>query len=99
METLGRAFGDALQLLWSMDADLFEIVGLTLQVTLIALAIALVLGIPIGAAIGLTKHLPDQTVLEEYMRSNQYSLREDPILEKSRAEARARRRISRKRAA
>lgn len=58
METLGRALGDALQLLWSMDADLFEIVGLTLQVTLIALAIALVLGIPIGAAIGLTKRLP-----------------------------------------
>lgn len=63
METLGRAFGEALQLLWSMDADLLEIVGLTLQVTLIALSIALVLGIPIGSAIGLTKHLPGRAII------------------------------------
>jgi len=63
METLGRAFGEALQLLWSMDADLLEIVGLTLQVTLVALSIALLLGIPIGAAIGLTKHLPGRAFL------------------------------------
>jgi len=63
METLGRALGDALQLLWSMDADLFEIVGLTLQVTLIALAIALLLGIPMGAILGLTKHLPGRAFI------------------------------------
>ncbi|MGB9358762.1 MAG: ABC transporter permease [Acidimicrobiia bacterium] len=63
METLGRAFGDALQLLWGMDADLFEIVGLTLQVTLVALAIALLLGMPLGAALGLAKHLPGRAFI------------------------------------
>ena len=55
METLGRAFTDALELLWNMDSRLLEIVGLTLEVTLVALAIALLLGIPTGAAIEFQK--------------------------------------------
>ena len=63
METLGRAFADALELLWNMDSTLLEIVGLTLQVTLVALAIALLLGIPIGASIGLTRRLPGRAFL------------------------------------
>ncbi|MCJ7781902.1 MAG: ABC transporter permease [Acidimicrobiia bacterium] len=63
METLGRAFTDALGLLWSLDAALLETVGLTLRVTLVALAIALTLGIPIGAAIGLARHLPGRWLL------------------------------------
>ena len=63
METLGRAFTDALQLLWNMESTLLEIVGLTLQVTLLALAIALLLGIPIGAALGLARRLPGRALL------------------------------------
>ena len=63
MQTLGRAFADALELLWSMDSALLEIVGLTLQVTLVALTIALLIGIPIGAAIGLARRLPGRAFL------------------------------------
>ena len=37
----------------------------------------------------LTKHLPDQTVLEHFMKNNVYSLREDPRLEEIRYKARA----------
>ena len=37
----------------------------------------------------LTKHLPDQTVLENFLKSNTYSLREDPRLEEIRQKARA----------
>ena len=36
-----------------------------------------------------TKHLPDQTVLENFMKNNVYSLREDPRLEEIRNKARA----------
>jgi tungstate transport system permease protein len=63
METLARGFGEALQLLLEFEPALLEIVGLTLQVTLIALAIALVLGIPIGAALGLAHRIPGRVVL------------------------------------
>ena len=42
---------------------LLEVVGLTLQVTLGALAIALLLGIPAGAAVGLARRLPGRAVL------------------------------------
>ncbi len=63
MDTLGRAFGDAVQLLWDFEPALLEIVGLTLQVTLVALAIALLLGIPIGASIGLAPRLPGRFLL------------------------------------
>ena len=37
----------------------------------------------------LTKHLPDLTVLNDFMRTNQYSLREDPALESKRDQLRA----------
>ena len=37
----------------------------------------------------LTKHLADQTVLENFMKNNTYSLREDPRLEEIRTKARA----------
>ncbi len=63
MGTLGRAFADALGLLWNMDPALIETVLLTLQVTLVALVIALAVGIPIGAAIGLTRHLPGRWLI------------------------------------
>jgi hypothetical protein len=37
----------------------------------------------------LTKHLADQTVLENFMKNNVYSLREDPRLEEIRTKATA----------
>jgi hypothetical protein len=44
----------------------------------------------------LTKHLPDQTVLENFMKENKYSLREDPRLEEARQKAREDRKNKRK---
>ena len=37
----------------------------------------------------LTKHLPDHTVLEDFMKNNVYALRGDPRLEEIRNKARA----------
>ena len=45
------AFGQALDLIWRGDGDLGEIVGLTLRVSLTAVAIAAVVGFPIGGAL------------------------------------------------
>jgi len=50
---LGDAFGTAVGLLARLDADLVAIVGLSLQVTLIAVAIAAAIGLPLGAAVAL----------------------------------------------
>jgi tungstate transport system permease protein len=63
METLGRAFTDAIGLLCNLDPSLVETVLLTLQVTLVALVVALLLGIPIGAAIGLARRLPGRWLI------------------------------------
>jgi len=63
MGTIGRAFVDALELLFSFDPGLMEVVARTLQVTIGALVIALVLGVPVGAAIGLTRSLPGRALL------------------------------------
>ena len=53
MSDLGDAFGTAVGLLARLDADLVAIVGLSLQVTLIAVAIAAAIGLPLGAAVAL----------------------------------------------
>ena len=37
----------------------------------------------------LAKHLPYQTVIEDFMKNNVYSLREDPCFEEIRSKARA----------
>ncbi|MGZ8754706.1 MAG: ABC transporter permease [Acidimicrobiia bacterium] len=63
METIGRALADALRLLGDLDPALFEVVGLTLRVTLGALTIALLLGIPVGAATGLARRLPGRSLI------------------------------------
>src|SRR3972149_4846158 len=47
----GRGAG-AVRLIWSADPNLFEIVVLSLQVSLSAVALATLLGLPIGAAVG-----------------------------------------------
>ena len=53
LDTLATIFGAALGLILSFDADLFEIIGLSLRVTLAAVAIACVIGLPLGAAVGM----------------------------------------------
>ena len=63
METLARAFADAIGLLWNLDSALVETVLRTLQVTLVALLIALAIGIPIGAWIGLARRLPGRWLI------------------------------------
>lgn len=53
MSDLGDAFATALNLLVRLDADLVEIVGLSLKVTLVAVALAGLIGLPLGAAVAL----------------------------------------------
>lgn len=55
MSTIGTAFAEAGALLISFDADFLEIVGLSLRVSLSAVAIACVIGFPLGAAVALFK--------------------------------------------
>ena len=51
MSDLADAFAAAAFLIWSLDADLVEIVLLSLRVTLTAMAIAAVIGLPLGGAL------------------------------------------------
>lgn len=48
-----NAFNVALSLLLNLDASLFQIVALSLQVSMLAVLIAAVLGFPLGAAVAL----------------------------------------------
>ena len=52
MNTLSLSAAEAVRLIWSADPNLFEIVVLSLQVSLSAVALATLLGLPIGAAVG-----------------------------------------------
>ena len=49
MQDFSSAFGLAFQLIASGDADLFEIVGLSMRVSLTALVLSCLIGFPIGA--------------------------------------------------
>ena len=53
MTDFSDAFGAALGLVLGFDADLAEIVGLSLRVSFLAVAIATTVGLPVGAAIAL----------------------------------------------
>ena len=53
MTDFSDAFGAALSLVLGFDADLAEIVGLSLRVSFLAVAIATAVGLPVGAAIAL----------------------------------------------
>ena len=55
MDTFFHAFAKAGALLASLDADFLEIVGLSLRVSLSAVAIACLIGFPLGAAVALYK--------------------------------------------
>ena len=55
MHGLGEAFWLAFQLVWAGDADLMEIIVLSLRVSLSAMVFACVIGLSIGAALAVTK--------------------------------------------
>ena len=55
MQDFGAAFLHAFELLLSFDPDLMEIVGLSLEVSLIAVAIAAIVGMPLGALLAVVR--------------------------------------------
>lgn len=55
MNDLGDAFGTAWLLIAGFDAELAQIVGLSLQVSLTAVVIATLIGLPLGAAIAVER--------------------------------------------
>ena len=57
-----NAFYVALSLLLNLDASLFQIVALSLQVSLLAVLIAALLGFPLGAAVALW-HFPGRGIM------------------------------------
>lgn len=63
LQSIGDAFGLALALVVSGDADLIEIVLLSLRVSLTATALACVIGLPIGALVAIGRFLGRNAVL------------------------------------
>jgi len=55
MQDLSHALTLAAKMVITLDADLYEIIGLSLQVSLIALCIAIAIGLPIGALVASTR--------------------------------------------
>ena len=55
MQNFAEAFALAFDLMLSADADLLEIIGLSLRVSLMAMAISTLIGLPIGAALGMSR--------------------------------------------
>ena len=55
MQDFAGAFATAFQLVASADADLVEIIGLSLRVSLSAVAISCVIGLPVGALLGMSR--------------------------------------------
>lgn len=53
MQELSSSFAIAFYLIGTLDADLFEIVGLSLRVSLSAVGLSLLIGLPVGAAIAI----------------------------------------------
>ena len=62
MQDFGAAFGQAFWLIVSLDADMLEIVALSLRVTLSAVLIACVIGLPLGAFLAIGR-FPGRTAL------------------------------------
>ena len=55
MQDFSAAFGEAFRLLVTLDPDLLEIVALSLQVSLGAVALAALIGLPLGALLGVVR--------------------------------------------
>lgn len=62
MQDFGEAFGLAFSLVLRADADLVEIIGLSLRVSLTAVAISCAIGLPLGAAIAIAR-FPGRTAV------------------------------------
>jgi tungstate transport system permease protein len=62
MGDLGSAFAEATRMIVAADGQLYEIVLLSLQVSLTAVAIATVVGLPLGAALAI-RRFPGRQVL------------------------------------
>jgi len=63
MNSLGEAFGAAWRLIAGFDTELAQVVGLSLQVSLIAVVIATLIGLPIGAMIAVERFRGRQTLI------------------------------------
>jgi tungstate transport system permease protein len=63
MNSLGEAFAAAWRLIAGFDAELAQVVGLSLQVSLTAVAIATLLGLPLGAMIAVERFRGRQTLI------------------------------------
>jgi len=62
MDGIGEVLGQAVGLILSADPDLMEIIGLSLRVTLTAVALGCVIGLPLGAVAGAFR-FPGRAVL------------------------------------
>jgi len=63
MNSMGEAFSAAWQMLAGFDAELAQIVGLSLQVSITAVVIATLLGLPLGAAIAVGRFPGRQSLI------------------------------------
>lgn len=63
MQGFGSVFGEAFYLLATLDADLLEIVVLSLQVSLTAVAVSAIIGLPLGAAVAVARFPGRGTVI------------------------------------
>ena len=61
--TFAQAFAEAFRMLLHLDADVLEIVGLSLEVSLTAVALAALVGMPAGAALALHRFPGRQPVV------------------------------------
>ncbi|MBX9904708.1 MAG: ABC transporter permease [Burkholderiales bacterium] len=63
MNSLGEAFAAAWKLIAGFDAELAQVVGLSLQVSLSAVVIATLIGLPLGAMIAVERFPGRQTLI------------------------------------
>ena len=55
MQDIGQALSLAFALVMSGDGDLYEIVALSLRVSLSAMAVACLIGLPVGALVAISR--------------------------------------------
>ncbi len=63
MNSLGEAFAAAWRLLAGFDAELAQVIGLSLQVSLTAVILATLIGLPLGAAIAVERFRGRQVLI------------------------------------
>jgi tungstate transport system permease protein len=63
VEILVQGLKEGFLLIWQMDAEIFDVTLLSLQVSLTALVLSALIGVPLGAALALTKVRGKQVIL------------------------------------